>query len=209
MINTIITCMWGLRLRFYRFFMAFRVFITKVGIKQVDLGRLTMFYQKSDRISYVEANELYLGPDFLKDEFTLLDTPLLHSPHYKLVSAISKNDNIQETEYYQRIIKGLLDWRFPIKPDISKMILKFRESRECVLKENYTPVVVYCVKGKYYIFDGKHHASMCAMENKKIRCMLVDSCIAWGGVFHYLFEIANKKRGFKKHIQFYKDAYHE
>ena len=69
MINTIITNMWRLRLRFYRFFMAFRVYITKIGIKQIDLGRLTMFYQKSDRISYIEADKLYLGPDFLKDEW--------------------------------------------------------------------------------------------------------------------------------------------
>lgn len=181
---------------------------TKYGIKNLNAGCLTTYAHAdvSDTIS-LSAEVLFLGPDFLKDKYTLIDRPLLESPHFMLVKTEIEKGNVAETDYYKRLIKGTLDWRYCFlkHKQLSGYYTKNEAMIERINSNDYKPAIVYKWKGHYYLFDGKHRAALCAALGKPIKCVVISPFIALDGVWNKLFIIASKSKGFNKHVEFIKD----
>ena len=54
------------------------------------------------------GSELHLGPDFLADEFTLLECNITKSPHYVFVNAFLQGKKVEETEYVNRLYYAII-----------------------------------------------------------------------------------------------------
>lgn len=179
---------------------------SKYGIKNFGASRLVEArYLSNQNVVEISPQELYLGPDFLKDEYTLLDCPLKESPHFLLMEAIQSQKPLKETEYMKRFTRGCLDWRRgrPMPKDFEYWYKKNNLSCDGIINGNYQPVVVYSLGNRYYIFDGKHRAAMCALVGKSVRCYIEESGVANAGIWHYLFSIAGENKGYSKHMVFH------
>lgn len=174
----------------------------KVGLKNLNYN-LLVTQPQGYKLLTLNPELLYLGPDFLNDSYTLLDCPLLESPHFELVECLSNNNSVKQTGYYKRFVSGTLDWRYLHKPHLlSYFETQFGVSKKSIMEETYRPVKIYCVNNRYYIYDGKHRAAMCALMNKQVRCELIDEKIAFSGVFSYMFNSIKDNKIFYKHQRF-------
>lgn len=183
----------------------FVVVFKKVGLKNLNFNLLTDS-PTSSRIILVDFNDLFLGPDYLVDEFTLLDCPLLSSPHYELIKAISEDRDIRTTDYYDRFLNGKLDWRYLQNPKINlenRFLAKYKETAALLREDAYEPVKVYQVDKKYYIYDGKHRAAMCALNKLPVKCEEIDVSLAIGNIGGYMFSCIKSKPCFSKHNVFF------
>lgn len=178
------------------------------GLKNVSAAVLLngRFYEPLE-IDLKPVNSLYLGPDYLKDEYTLLNTPIIDSPHFYFVKAINEGLDLFDTDYIQRYMKGTLDWRRgKRKPqNIGHFKEDCAQSKIKIENDNYEPVLAYFQNNHYYIYDGKHRAAMCAYMGKPVLCKIVSSEIANIGVWHYMFSLLENKKEFSKHINFHND----
>jgi len=152
--------------------------------------------------------QLLLGPDFLKDKYTLLGTSLADSPHYSLVKTIAEGGRIEDTDYFLRFKSATLDWRLWqfSRCNSSRFIKSFEKSKSEILDDKYAPVIVYRVRDKKYVFDGKHRAAMCLLYGYQVKCIEVDNNVAYRGVFHFLFEMTSKGDKYLKHQHFLNEA---
>lgn len=150
---------------------------TRIGIKNLNMLPLTRRYgseAENDNPIFVTPSDLYLGPDYLKDKYTLLGKCILESPHYDFMRAINDNMDITQTEYYSRIVAGKLDGRHRQRKR-NKMFFHSKKQEAEVAIDNgiYAPVKIYKWKERYYIYDGKHRAALCALKNKNVKCILI------------------------------------
>lgn len=120
----------------------------------------------------INPEDVYLGFDALKDEYTLLDVKMTDSPHYHLMKTIFRGGNINESDYVEREKKGALDGRYELVP--ADHVRLFFESLEKIKNDNYSPAIVYRVDGRTYAFDGKHRLALCLLLNKKCKCICMD-----------------------------------
>jgi len=120
----------------------------------------------------INPEDVYLGFDALKDEYTLLGVKMIDSPHYHLMKTIYSGENINGIDYVEREKKGTLDGRYELVPvDHIKL---FSESLEKIKNDEYDPAIVYRVDGQIYAFDGKHRLALCLLLHKKCRCICMD-----------------------------------
>lgn len=126
----------------------------------------------------LKPEQLYLGFDGLKDEYTLCGTILTESPHYELMGKMNKTgSDFQNCNYILRKKYGYLDGLMGCIVDSKQFEAHrncFAKSLESIRREKQKEVLVYTVAGEYYILDGKHTASLCAVLGKEIKCRLVD-----------------------------------
>lgn len=178
-----------------------------VGLKNTNASDLLVSYimHRGDMLK-IEPSQLFLGPDFLKDKYTLLGRCITDSPHIGFVSALMNNEPIEDTEYIQRFLNGTLDWRSPTIMPKDKMCFynKFEHSLSEIQSGEYTPVTVYLQGGKYYIYDGKHRAALCALLGKGVRCKVVGNEVANANVWNYMFQMIEGKAEFQRHVDFHK-----
>lgn len=185
-----------------------KVFETSKGLKNINMRSVSNLGKTGTSVDLeLDCNELFLGPDFLKDDYTLLGCPVSLSPHRFFMEAFLHNTDLYETEYVKRTINGTIDWRRPQKvKDLSYWKGRFKKVYPCVDNDSYSPVVVYLRKGKYYIYDGKHRAALCAMLGRKVKCTLIpDNCVT-GFYGRYFFSIMKNKKGYDKHIDFIRES---
>ena len=176
----------------------------KYGIKNINLNQLVFPGQTVLKEVEISPDRLYMGPDYLKDEFTLLGTSLVNSPHFELMSLLYNGKDFADSEYINRYYHGYLDWRRGIK-DIDPIRFKNKNKSivESVLSDNYDPVKIYQVGDSFYVFDGKHRAALCAVLGKSVKCVVVSSDIACAGVWNRLFAYVKGKITYSKHTKFY------
>lgn len=178
---------------------------TKVGIKNINMGCLTHTVKFLPAIiTEMDPEKLYLGPDFLVDKYSLLDCPLLDSPHYSFIKAIQNQESIDETDYYKRYIRGTLDWRHCQlgRKNNDVFFSKNEVSKIKIIEDNYEPVTVYLWNNIYYIFDGKHRAALCALLGKQVKCNIVSPSITFNGVWKRMFDMIDDDKCFSKHTLF-------
>ena len=181
---------------------------TSVGLKNAWAGHL--FGARDYTIiedNYLPADIIMLGPDYLKDQYTLLGCPISDSPHFYLMRTINEKGNLAETDYMKRISKGTLDWRFatPIPKNFNSYYKEYHNSLEEIQRGDYRPVVVYYLNGKCYVYDGKHRAALCALLNIPVHCHIVSSEIANADLLHYMFGLINGKKDYKLHTEFHSE----
>lgn len=149
------------------------LYSTRTGIKSINqLMQSRVLMEKNP--FFLDASDLYLGFDALKDEYTLVGTGIVESPHYGLMEALASQSSIANTEYVLRYSKGSLDQRSAVyltKKAKNVIVATFKARYFEVQNGDYPAVQVYCVNGKYYVADGKHRAALCAYLNKPIKCV--------------------------------------
>jgi hypothetical protein len=179
---------------------------TRVGIKPVNqlLSSSSFEFFASKETSYVPANELYLGIDGMRDEYTLLGVQLSVSPHFDLMSRLQEGRSVEDSQYVRRMTAGTLDFR-PARRSTGAAHLRdtFRMRADAISAGNVSTVKVVRAMQVLTIIDGKHTAALLAALNRAVPCMDVtpvmhDSYIAW---------IQRKMRRnsacYTKHLQFF------
>ena len=184
-----------------------RFYTTSLGLKNINASQLLFnSFKGNHELVKIPPSKLYLGPDFLRDKYTLLDCPVSESPHIGLMAALMKGEPIEKTDYIKRFLKGTLDWRSALIMPKDKT--RFQKKYECSLAEiqsgEYPPAVVYLQGGRYYIYDGKHRAALCALLGKEVRCKVVGNEIANANVWNYMFQMVDGKTEFQLHTEFHK-----
>lgn len=203
--NNICFYFWRIPERFFKNHNISAFVATKYGIKNLNMGCLTNYERAlCGDVVELSPDSLYLGPDFLKDNFTLLNCRLLDSPHYSFIDAVNNGANPLNSDYYYRYIKGTLDWRHCQlrSKDPKRFFEKNEKSKKEIEKGEYKPVVVYYWKNRCYIFDGKHRAALCAFMNIPIRCLVVPATVALDGVWARLFHIVKNSGAYSLHNGF-------
>lgn len=188
--------------RLYERFHIFQVIKTPYGLKNINLRYLLPSYEIQDVIT-LEVNDLYLGPDFLVDDKTLLNVKIAESPHYGMIESILQNKDLAEVDYFKRFEKGILDWRIPRRKikDYSRYIKATMSNEKKIMEDAYEPVQVCSISGRYYIFDGKHRAAMCAYKRKKVRCIIITNKCMLDGIGKYLFSVIRNDAKYSFHNQ--------
>lgn len=181
---------------------------TKKGIKNLNMAVLTFANNLSPIETIdIESEELFLGPDFLSDTYTLVNSSIAASPHFYFVKSINNNEDIRTSDYYCRFIDGTIDWRFPKKPikRFDKFYNKNKIAKDQILNSTYSPVKVYKWNNRYYIYDGKHRAALCSLLKQKVRCDVYSPSIALDGVWNRMFELIRNNKKYSKHLDFIKN----
>lgn len=188
----------------YRKLKVIKVYKDKFGIKNInmylvaDIGTPRVL-QKIE----LKPEDLFLGPDYLKDNYTLLDTCLLSSPHYGFMKCLLNNGDLKSTDYARRYSNGTLDWRrgYPLEKKITGWKKTFQIKREKALNGDTQAIRIYKNNGKYYIYDGKHRAALNAILGLPILCdeIELNNIVSFYG--RYMFEFMNGN-DYKKHKAF-------
>ena len=195
--NIFVFYCWRIQEELCKRFNIFCIHRTKYGLKTINIKLVRQEPRIIiDKTFEMTPSELFLGIDYLNDDYTLLDTSILDSPHIKFVDAILKGEDLSRTEYIDRCQKGTLDGRRgrPIIKDFT--LFKSRcMAREMQLND-MQPVLIYQVKNRNYIYDGKHRAALCALKGTKVKCLLVD----FRFMDNALFKVMKKENIYKKHL---------
>lgn len=180
---------------------------THYGLKNINMSARVIPPEICGKeIIEISPDELFLGYDYLKDNFTLLDAPIKKSPHYDMMKRLYEGQNIADCDYIKRWMSGTLDWRYGfIKPDnFTFFINRFNQSKENIKNNEIKPVIVYKLCEKYYIYDGKHRAAMYAYNESSVPCIVVDSKHMFSGVWEEMFMKVLNKKDYTKHTELYK-----
>lgn len=190
---------WKIRLRLCKKFHISHIYKTSKGVKGIYGFPPVLKVPVDNNIITLFANDLYLGVDLLCDDYTLLECPLMQSPHYFFMRAIKEGKPISETDYIKRMKSGTLDARVDayIK-NYQKFYDKYALREGEAESDNYPPVLIYQIGGKKYIYDGKHRAALLAYKERPIRCQLVDNNF-WGGEY----DLISSDDRYSKHIGLY------
>ena len=65
-------------------------------------------------------------------------------------------------------------------------------------------MLVYNLNEKYYIYDGKHRAAMCAYNQMTVPCIVIDIEYMFSGIWDEMFKKILNKKDYKRHTEFYK-----
>lgn len=152
------------------------IYQSKTGLKEIN----PVFHKRDDSGAAecaLSPNELYLGIDFLKDHYSLIDVPITESPHLGLMKELSEGGDGRACEYVRRMLGGSLDERY----EIVAFYLDRNYFRNCFEKrmreiesDNGECVVAYKHNDRYYIHDGKHRAALCALLGVDVKCKIID-----------------------------------
>lgn len=158
----------------------------------------------------IKPEELFLGFDGLRDEYTLVGENIINSPHFGFIKCIDEGKNVIETDYVRRYKKGCLDGRPAIK--VNRKSLKrfkaiFEKRKEEISNNSYDPVRVYYFDNRYYISDGKHRAAFCAYLNKKVKCEIINSDYLNDGYKLWIYRKMLRSRGnYSKNINIFENS---
>lgn len=195
------------RIFHFRFFYCERCGIKAINCLHIDTGN---WQDNATHLLKISKKRIYLGFDFLKDEYSFIDTPLLESPHYKLMKEMFENKCIDQSEYIHLLSKGRLDERREINSfdiDKKRMSLLFEKRCEEVKSDSYKPVMVFKANnGKFYIVDGKHRAALASLFCDSIKCVVVDFDTFYSFINKRLLPKINNKK-YNKHYLFIKRNY--
>lgn len=181
------------------------VYKNKYGIKAINPCCSSVKELKQPEI-IMDPSDLFLDVDYLTDEYTLLDKSILDSPHFLLMKALNEGTNIVTTEYYKRYSAGYLDERTAIISNKKKqqaILSTFEYRKKAILIEEYDPVSIYERHGKYYVYDGKHRAALCALLGKQVKCKKIENLLDYDGLVKRKVELMKlSKERFSKQLQF-------
>ena len=180
-------------------------YFNQKGLKNVNMGLVAQI--KSPYVlekKELSASELYLGPDFLTDRYSLIGTTIVDSPHREFVACFLENKSVEATDYAKRWSDGTLDWRrqMPVSVSIAEWKKVAKKRIQEVENNNYKPVLVYLHDEKYYIYDGKHRAALCAAFGKKVVCEVIPESYVMGYYVGYMLDRIASREGYQKHINF-------
>jgi hypothetical protein len=81
------------------------LYINRVGVKFINkpliLDRSTINPGPNEVV--LSPDDLFLDFDLLNDAYTLLDTKITDSPHYRFMEALRGGEDLRQTEYIHRV----------------------------------------------------------------------------------------------------------
>ena len=166
----------GLLSKLCKFFRKTVIYQSKTGFKEIN-PYIPKHKSAQSELRIMNACELRLGIDFLKDDVSLIDVPIVQSPHYGLMKDLSEGGDGRSTEYVKRMLNGALDERYELLAfylDKNYFRRCFERTKHSLETDSCAEVIAYKKNGRYYIHDGKHRAAMCALFSKTIKCRIVD-----------------------------------
>ena len=183
---------------------------TSVGIKFLGKGftseELDEYVLGSHHYSEFGYNfgDFVINPDFLIDKFSLTGTPIAKSPHFALITAIAEGQEIEGTDYCDRLGRGILDLRKsePIRGNIilgryQQSLTGFNNNARVNIKvimlersDRLIPIIV----------DGKHRLAMAEYHDKyeRLNISVVDAKIYTAPKFYSLYNLAHEKAEYFK-----------
>lgn len=199
------------KLLIFQRMLAKKLFFTKLYESRVGIKYIMPIYAPTFKLGndifYKDACDLFLDFDALKDRYTLCDIPVTESPHFFLMKALQNGDNLQNTDYVKRREYGTLDYRMPhyfSKHELDEYKEKFNNSKTEIESSDYRPVVVYQLKNRYYIADGKHRAAMCALLGYRVKCTLVNEAYVSDSFHLWMCEkMKCRPESYKKNLLFF------
>ncbi len=207
MINLLRFLIWRYRERYYKRKHILRVVTTSTGVKLYNPVpfRLPNHNQNDRPKVTINPNDLFIGPDFLKDKYTLLDSCIAESPHRTFIEGILNGQDMLHSEYMNRLVEGKLDGRpITLRPRTLLIYKKKCEERYAMIKRgDYEPVQVYNIGGKYYIKDGKHRAALCAILDVPVKCEVIAASFSGGITFH-IYKMIEDNPEYTKNSNFFK-----
>ena len=199
---------WKCKERYYHKKHILRAVMTSTGVKLYN--RVPFHRPNSDKIDEtiisINPQDLFIGPDFLKDSYTLLNTSIADSPHRSFIQGLLDGENMLYSEYMNRLVDGKLDERpITIRPrSLAGYIAKCEERYAMVKKGDYNPVHIYRADGHYYIRDGKHRAAMCSILNVPVKCVELTEALA-GGISFHMYKMIENRPEYSKNATFFKN----
>jgi hypothetical protein len=183
---------------------------TRVGVKSRNQLILSQFLSAfaGGAAEALPADALSLSLDALADEFTLLHTPVISSPHFRLFERFRAGKDITSSDYFSRLSRGTLDFRgpIPVTPTLLSQMPGFLQSKLDPATSS-DPVLIARIGGRQLIVDGKHKAAALAWLGLPVPCLditaaMYDSYYRW--IYNYM-----KKHGarYSKHIRFFAPFY--
>ena len=183
---------------------------SEAGIK--CLNNISLHSRHEDGSSgtqFVPAENLYMCMDRLKDPYTSLYTNILDSPHFELMQILRDGGDVMRSVYVQRLLRGTLDPRFPIRVDrryIQFLRNTFETKINSIRAGSYKPVKIIIVAGQYFIGDGRHTAALCALEKIVPKCIDV-SPVVYDTFNWWCYKKMLKNRdSYKKHMRFFESV---
>lgn len=189
-----------------------RIIQTRAGIKFLNGSSFRSQYPlKSEGVLELRPDELFMGMDYLKDDFSLVNVNIKNTPHYSLMELIENDDDLSQSDYFRRFYDGTLDARIPHKQynDYSFFLQKHISVKKDVIGGTYEPIIVYKINDRFYIYDGKHRAALCAYLNLPIKCKQVASYSILCHNSKTVIDIMRKKACYKRNCAFFNDAINE
>lgn len=177
------------------------VYQSKMGYKELNPVYLQQTAEDCKEINLC-AQELYLGIDFLKDTYSLIDVPLRNSPHYHLMESLQDDGEWESTEYVSRMLTGALDERYEILAFYrnKSYFHNCYQKRKAEIGQNQKKLVsVYQLNGRYYLHDGKHRAALCALMGIDVPCKVLSHETVLRDFNTKKIQKVMKSRGYTKH----------
>ena len=145
-----------------------------VGIKAFNKPPFDVKSCQHRAFKEIDINDIYLGFDGLKDEYTHIEMSLKDSPHFELINNVFSGNDISKTQYVKEEINGRLDGRFEMA--YSKSLLKLHIKLAQTANKQKNLPIVYNLGRRYYVIDGKHRLATSLICNKKtVKCIEVSS----------------------------------
>ena len=166
-------------------------------------------YLASGGIQSLPAEHLYMCMDRLKDPYTLLYANILDSPHFELMQVLRDGGDVMRSAYIQRLIRGTLDPRSPIRVDrryIQSLRNTFENKMNAIRDGTYKPVEVIVVSGQYFIGDGRHTAALCALEKISPKCIDISPVVYDTFNWWCYRKMLKDRDSYKKHMQFFESV---
>ena len=163
------------RHRFYKLCGITRVKTNRYGVKLYNKVGSDLFPELFSRREEIAPEEVFLGFDGLKDEYTLLDVPMAQSPHFDMIDKIAKGEDISSCDYMLREYRGTLDGRFGADVLPKSHVNACRKAEEKLAAGETEPPVLYRLNGRLYVYDGKHRLALALQKKMKIECFVIDA----------------------------------
>ncbi|MBT5305265.1 MAG: hypothetical protein HON76_04190 [Candidatus Scalindua sp.] len=178
---------------------------SKAGIKytnQFVSSDMFDYFISSDTM-LLSTEDLHFGVDFLKDPYTLLACPVRNTPYFELMRMFQSGCDITHSDYMVRAAKGTLDTRSALTVSSDWLKKKYNKKIKTIQAGVYEPIKVYKVRDKYFIADGRHTASVCALIGVNPKCVEV-SKLVYDSYFWWIYrKMLKHKNNYGKHIKFF------
>lgn len=190
------------------------VYFSSVGIKHFNtpITKSAFDYFISEQgVFELPVAKLLIGPDNLKDSYTLLGTPISDSPYNELMQSLNTGQDLHQTEYIGRVPSGILDNRRARPIDthyLSSLRQRFESQKALIQRDAYHPIKGVFVNGEYYIFDGKHRAALCAILHKTPRCVDVNFLKYDSWCFWLHAKMQKQPDAYRKHLAYFGQIFH-
>lgn len=183
------------------------IYLNKLGVK-AENQIFKRVYLPQKNVTTLSLDKLRLGIDWLRNDYTLIGTEIMDSPHFGLMQAISDNKDTRALEYIYRKEKGTLDFRegsLVTEKFLEDSEFCFKKRKQEILSQTYDPIKVVNFDEKFYIVDGKHRAALaCLLKMNEIK--IIDATLAWNdSYYHWIYDFIRKNSDFSLHISVYEE----